>query len=72
MAWTHDQKMAATLLSLTNYRNSLAPNDPDLPKANEHVAWRAIAKAYGEDVISAAKGGMGPGGLDTPPVPPTP
>lgn len=72
MSWTHSQKMAATLINLTQYKNALPPGDPDLPKAQEHVDYRNDLIAYGDSVKTLAKAGPGSNPPGNPPPPPLP
>lgn len=72
MSWTHEQKMAATLISLNGYKNTLPPGDPDLAKAQEHVDWRNARIAWNDADKLSMKAGPGSNPSGTPPPPPLP
>lgn len=72
MSWTHEQKMAASIISITQYKNSLSPSDPDYAKAVEHVQWRNDRIAWDDTDKLAMKNGPGSNPPGNPPPPPLP
>lgn len=62
--------MDASLLSLTAYKNGLAPSDPDLPSATAHVQYRHDLDDYGKSCTNLAKAGPGSNPIGNPPPPP--
>jgi hypothetical protein len=67
--WTYAQKMAATSIDLTAYKDSLLTTDPDYASAVAHTQYRTDLNAHGNSIKQLAK--LGPGSNPIPP-PPTP
>lgn len=70
MAWTEEQIKGASIITITQYKNTLSPTDSDYEAVVAEVNWRNARIAWNDADKLKMKNGPGSNPPGNPPPPP--